>query len=46
MHFICFQAKQEQVGGDLKGDGMQTGGTVVVEKGMTKEIAMHSIGLE
>lgn len=27
------KGKQDQVGGDLKGDGMQTGGTVVVEKG-------------
>ncbi|XP_070207988.1 prostamide/prostaglandin F synthase-like [Littorina saxatilis] len=27
------KAKAEKVGGDLKGDGMQTGGTMVVEKG-------------
>jgi len=27
------KSKAEQVGGDMKGDGMQTGGTMVVEKG-------------
>lgn len=27
------KAKQEKVGGDMKGDGMQTGGTMVIEKG-------------
>lgn len=27
------KSKAEKVGGDLKGDGMQTGGTLVVEKG-------------
>jgi len=27
------KAKADQVGGDMKGDGMQTGGTMVIEKG-------------
>ena len=37
-----WQAKEVQVGGDLKGDGMQNGGTLVVEKG---EISLSSVSI-
>jgi len=30
---MCLQAKKENLGGNLKGDGMQNGGTLVVGKG-------------
>ena len=37
-----WQAKEEQVGGDMKGDGMQNGGTLVVEKG---EMSFPSVSI-
>ena len=43
---VVFQAKKENVGGDMKGDGFQNGGTLVVGEGELSDLYFSSVSTE